>query len=60
MDNKNKQQYYSELINEELDSSRRSLHIDTEQNCLSCAMVYALSWIAEELHEMNEGCKDGY
>lgn len=58
MENKNKQQYYIELINEELDSSRRFPHLDTRQDCLLCAMVYALSWIAEELHEVNERCND--
>jgi hypothetical protein len=39
------------------DDSRYS---DVKEHYQLKAIAYSLMWIAEELHEVNERCKDGY
>ena len=50
---------YVKKINEVLDESAKSYFMDTKTDCIAYAIVYALCWVAEELHEVNKRCNDG-
>ena len=53
------EKYYNGIKEALTASSEACLHDDkTEFIMLACCI--ALTWIAEELHEVNERCKDGY
>ena len=42
-----------------LENASESRFSDVKQHYQLNAIAYGLMWIAEELHEMNERCKDG-
>lgn len=50
------EKYYNG-IKEALNASAESYRHDEKMEFLMLACCTALSWIAEELHEMNERCK---
>jgi len=50
---------YIKKINEVLEDSAKSYFLDTKTDLIAYAIVYALCWVAEELHEANKRCKDG-
>jgi hypothetical protein len=50
---------YFDDIAKALDASGETYRHDEKTEYLMLACCYALTWIAEELHEMNERSKDG-
>ena len=55
-----KAEKYYNGIKEALTASSEAYRHDEKTEFLMLACCTALTWIAEELHEVNERCKDGY
>lgn len=51
---------YKNEIHEALIAGAKAYRHDEKTEFLMLACCTALTWIAEELHEVNERCKDGY
>ena len=50
---------YREAIIDRLDCAANAYFSDAKQAFQLSAITLSLMWIAEELHEVNERCKDG-
>lgn len=50
---------YRNAIMDRLDCAANAHFSDAKQSLQLSAITLAIMWIAEELHEVNERCKDG-